>query len=755
MLAPLPYPAADRLVRVYESIPQLPTFPVTKESLLLYRHDARTIEGIAGFTREDLQLSLDDRPERMRGVQVSSNYFTVLGAIPARGRAFTWNEERTDADVVVISDAVWRDRLHSDPSIVGRPLRLSGRLFTVIGVMPARFEHVGGSYRSFPQGETVDVWWPLGLENASKERGSHYINAVARLKPNVSAIQAQEELSALSARNSAGSDGTVWAVRTVPLLQDVVGTASDGIRLLMATAALVMLITCANVSSLLLARATSRRRERAVRFALGAGRGRLARQALTEAFVLAVPGTLAGTLVAVGGVGFLRAVLPLDFPRLHNIHIDWTVLAFSAVVASVSAALFGLLPAWHEATDDARPALHDSGIRVGASRRTTRLRNTLVIGEIALASALLITAGLLTRSFVKLRQAEAGFRPSGALTATISLPPSRYPTPKDSVRFLNAFSAGLKTLPGVTAAGIGSDLPWTGYDENTGFELIGRKTPDDASMRYHSAAPGYFEALGIPLLDGRSIEDRDTADSASVIVVNRAFQTTYLPHESAVGRQIALWGSKPTIVGVVGDVKDTPADRAAIPAFWWPVTQNPFPTMSLVVRTGGDPAALGAEVRGLLHGLDPELPLADVLTLDDIALAANGQRRFLLAMIGLFSAAAILLAMVGAYGVLTWTVQQRSREMGIRVALGAQRSQVLSLVVGQGLWLGVGGLISGLLVALAAGSVLQRLLYGVSPRDLSTFVTVALVMLVLSAVAAFGPAWAATRANPVEALRAD
>jgi predicted permease len=754
LLAPLPYPEPGRLVRVYESSPQFPTFPVRKYSLLFYRHDNRTLEGIAGFTREDLQLSLEDRPERLRGLQVSSNYFTVLGAAPAKGRGFTWAEERENADVAVISDAVWQARFHADPTVIGRQVRFSGRLFTVVGIMPRGFEHVGGSYRSFPQGQTVDVWWPLPLDHtlADSERNSHYVNAVARLKPGVTAAQAQSDLAGLSARNRLGDD-SVWDVRTVPLLQDVVGPSTDGIRLLMMSAALVMVITCANVSSVLLARATARRKERAVRFALGAARARLARQSLTESFVLAIPGAMGGVLVALAGVGILRAVLPKDFPRIQNIHVDWTVLAFSASIACLSAALFGLLPAWHEATDDARPALHDGGVRAGASRRTTRLRNLLVIGEIALASALLVTAGLLGRSFVKLRQANAGFNPSGALTATVSLAGPRYKDETRAAGFFEALTGGLRALPGVTAAGGGSDLPWTGYDENTGFELIGRATPGDASARYHVATPGYFTALGMPLLDGRLIDTRDAKNAPNVVVINETFAKTYFPSRNATGQQIQIWGKPRTIVGVVGDVKDTPADSVAVSAFWYPYSQMPFPTLTLVVRTDRDPLAITSDIRSLLRSLDPELPLAEVQTLDDIAAAANAQRWFLLAMIGLFTAAAIVLALIGSYGVLSWTVRQRSRELGIRVALGARRQQVLSLVVRQGVQLGVAGLIVGLVSALGSAQTLQALLYGVSARDGLTFAAAGVVMLALSAAAALVPALTATRTNPMEALR--
>ncbi len=752
LLAPLPYPASEHLVRIYESTPGTPTFPVTPYSLLVYRHENRTLAGIAGFTREDLQLAIDDRPERLRGLQVSSNYFDVLGVRPAIGRTFTWAEERANANVAIVSHAVWRDRFHADRGILGRQVRLSGTEFTIVGVMPSEFEHVGGTYRSFPQGQTVDVWWTLPLDQAFGDRYSHYVNAVARLKPGATAQQAGSDLSAIRARIKAPGDSD-WAARPIPLLQDVVGPSTESIRLLMLAAGLVMLITCANVSSLLLSRATSRRRERAVRFALGAGRSRLVRQSLTESLALTLPGGVAGAALAIAGVTVLRLILPQDFPRLHNVRIDWMVLAFSIAIACVAAAIFGLLPAWHEATDDVRPALHDASTRSSASRRTTRVRNLLVVGEIALASALLVAAGLLARSFVTLQRADAGFEPSGVLTASISLPRVRYNDPAVGARFFQSLLADVRRVPGVTAAGAGTDLPWTGYDENGDFSVVGRANANDGSGRYHAAMPGYFEGLHVPLVDGRLFDDRDQRDTAKVLVVNRALVAKYFPDAHAVGHVAEAFGEKRTIVGVVGDVKDTPSDIAAVPAYWFPYSQVAFPTMSLVIRTSSDPASLVGPVRQLLRARDPELALAQVETLDDIARAANGQRRFLLAIIALFTGAALVLAIVGAYGVLTWTVRQRRRELGIRVALGAERKHVLSLVVGQGLRLGLFGLAAGLVIALAAGGILQTLLYGVSARDFFTFGIAGVAMLVLSAGAALGPAWLATRTNPVEVLR--
>jgi predicted permease len=751
LLDPLPYPESDRLVRVYESSPRFPLFPVGPHGLLAYRHENRTLDGFAGYTGEDLHLAMESRPERLRGLQVSSNYFQVLRVLPAFGRAFTWAEEREDANVVILSDALWRSRFHGDPAVVGRAVRLSGRLFTIVGVMPAGFQHVGGTYRSPAQGETVDVWWPLPLERASERKGWHYINAVARLKPDVTAAQAQADLAAVSAHTHDAENP--WDIRTVPLLSDVVGRSSDAMRLLTVAVGLLMLIACANVSSLLLARATARQRERAVRFALGASRWRLLRQSLVESLVLSVPGAVGGALVAFAGVGLLVALLPQDFPRLHNVRVDSTVLAFATLLSGMSVLLFGLLPAWQQASDVVHPMLHDANARTSATHRTVRLRNLLVVCEIALASALLIGAGLLARSFVKLGRAPAGFESGHVLTCLLVLPDPANAPPETSARFFSQVVAAVRALPGVVAAGAGTALPWTGYDENTGFQIVGRPQRDEPNARFHMATPGYFEALRIPLRAGRLIDGRDTADAPNVVVVNEALAAKYFAGENPLGRVLDLWGAPRTIVGVVGDVKDAPTSAAAVPAFWWPQEQMSRPAMSLVVRTNRESLGLVPDIRRIVARLDPELPLTDIRTLDDIVAAANAQRRFVLAMTVLFAGAALLLAAVGAYGVLAWTVRQRTRELGVRVALGARRQDVLLLVLRHGGRLAAIGIAVGAAAALASGRVLQALLYGVSPRDAATFAAAASAMLVIACLASLGPAWAATRADPVEALR--
>jgi predicted permease len=758
MLSPLPYPAPERLVRVYQSSEQFPAFPLSPFSYLAYARQSRAFEGIAVYTGEDLQLAEGDRPERLSAQVVSASYFGVLGVQPIVGRVFTAADERDGADVVVISEALWRRRFGADRGIAGRRVRLSGRTFTVLGVLPAGFEHAGGTYRTTAQGETVDAWWPVPLEKAYDRRSWHYLNAVGRLRPGVTPAQAVEELDRIEqSLHLEAMGGTRWRIRVLPLSDDVVGTSRDGLVLLVAAVGLLMVIACANVSSLLLARATARSRERAVRFALGASRGRLARQALTEAAVLLVPAAIGGAGLAWAGTRALHVLLPPDFPRLHNVHVDGAVLLFCVGLSALALVLFGWVPTWRGAEAPGTSGLHDGGPRTSAGRGTTRVRQALVVAEIALASALLVASGLLVQSFVRLQRATPGFTPDRAVSAVLALPEARYEERDDVARFYASLLRDIQALPNVTAAGVGTDIPWTGYDENTGFEIVGRKEEEpEPSARFHAASPGYFEAVGMAVEMGRAMTDRDTADAPKVVVVNRAFARKYLAGGPVLDRVVGLWDATWTIVGVVSDVKDQPADAEAVPAFWWPVAQNPFRSVTLVVRTAtDDPLAIVPDLRRALARLDPQLPLAEVRTLETVAANANAQRRFLLAVTLLFAIVALSLASLGAYGVLSWTVRQRTRELGIRMALGADRATVLRLVLAQGVWLAVAGLGAGLLVALMAGQAFARLLYGLSPHDGTTFAGAGAVMLTTSALATLGPALAATRTSPMEALRED
>jgi predicted permease len=755
ILDPLPYRDPAALVRVFTSRGNVPSFPVTPWGFTEYRRSARSVD-VAVYTRQDLQLAADNRPERLRSLRISAEYFRVVGMSPSLGRAFTRAEERNDSRVVVISDRLWRDRFGADRGVIGRSTRIDAQPFTIVGVMPPDFQHVGGSYRSLPHGATVDAWWPVDLSNAKNERGSHYLNGIGRLRPGYTTSQAAGELDRIEvAAYPDVADRDRWHVRAVNLRDEIVGSAGRGLSLLMWAVGIVMLVACVNVAGLLLARGTARRRELAVRFALGANRARLIRQALTESAVLMLPGAVLGALLAVVGVRVLVAVLPPDFPRLQNVRIDLAVLAFTAILSSVAVLVFGLFPALQQASDDVRPALHE-GARAGTGRQAVRARGALVAAEVALASMLLVCAGLLLRSFTAIQSSPAGFVAENVLTFQIALPTARYKEEVDRAQMIARLVDELRHTSGVVSAGAASDLPWTGYDENSSFVVVGRPAVpgEDLGGRYHVATDGFFETIRTPLIEGRLFTPDDRGTSPEVVVVNRSLVKSCLDGRG-VGRVLDLWGKKRTIVGVVEDVKDTPADTAAVPAFWFPYPQMTFPLVYVTVRTTGDPAMFSNTVRQIVRGLDPELPVAELQPLTDVADAINAERRFLLVIVGLFAAAALLLAGVGAYGVLSWTVQQRSRELGIRVALGAQRAQLLTMVLGQGVRLGAVGLAAGLVAALALGRILGAALYGVTAHDPFTFGFVAVMILGVALIAALVPALQATRTSPAEAIRVD
>ena len=755
ILDPLPYPNPSALIRVFTTRGNVPSFPVTPWSFTQYRRGARSVD-VAVYTRRDLQLAADNRPERLRSLRVSAEYFRVIGMSPSLGRSFTRAEERDDSRVVVISDRLWRDRFGADPGVIGHVARIDAQPFTIVGVMPPGFQHVGGSYRSLPHGETVDAWWPVDLSNAKDERGSHYLNAIGRLRPGYTASQAAGELDRIEAAAFPDvQDRDRWHLRAVNLRDEIVGSAGRGLSLLMSAVGIVMLVACVNVAGLLLARGTARRRELALRFALGANRARLIRQALTESAVLMLPGAAMGALLAVAGVRVLVAVLPPDFPRLQNVRIDVAVLAFTGILSALAVLVFGLFPALQQASDDVAPALHE-GARTGTGRQAVRARGALVAAEVALASMLLVCAGLLLRSFEAIQATPAGFVAENVLTFQIALPTARYKEEVDRAGMIAHLMDELRHTSGVVSAGAASDLPWTGYDENTSFDVVGRPAVpgEDLGARYHVATDGFFNTIRTPLVEGRLFTPEDRGTTPEVLVVNRSLVKCCLDGRG-VGRVLDVWGKKRTIVGVVEDVKDTPADTAAVAALWFPYAQMTFPLVDVTVRTTGDPVAFSNAVRQIVHRLDSELPVAELQPLTDVADAVNAERRFLLVIVALFASSALLLAAVGAYGVLSWTVQQRSREIGIRVALGAQRAQLLGMVLGQGLRLSAAGLAAGLLAALAVGRVIGTALYGVTAHDPITFGSVALTTLAVAVVAALVPAVQATQTNPIEAIRTD
>jgi predicted permease len=760
LISPLPYPEPERLVRLFEEAATTPHFPVAPLDFRDYRAELQTFDGTAAYVRGDLQLGDAARPEHLRGMQVSAGFFKVLGYQPLLGRDFEKDDElQGRTDVVVLSHGLWVRRFGADASAIGRTVRLSGKSFRIVGVLPAGFQHVGGSYRTYGHGEAVDIWSVLAVpreENPSM-RFSHYFNVVGRVRAGVTRGEMDEDLkrTGRSVAKRYPNPNSPWSPTAVPLKQEIVGTAESTLLVLAGAASAVLLLACVNVAGLLLGRASSRSREIGVRAALGATRWRLARQMLIESVVLAAAGGIAGIALAYGAIAALARFGPSDLPRLQAIAINGQVLGYTVDAIVFCAVAFGFAPAWRLARAGVSEALRDGGRTVagGAHQRTRRL---LVAAEVALAFVLVVSSGLLLRSFSRMMNADPGFDPRSAITIAVDLPPARYDRAAAAAFFQRA-AARVRALPGTAAVAFSSDLPWTGYDENTGFSIAGRQFPahEGPEARYHFITDGYTAATGTPLVAGRDLIPADGRDDPLVVLINESAARKYWPGvDAAIGARVNLWGRERTVAGVIGDVRDMPWHAETAPAVYFPQPQEwPPQPMFLIARTQVDPSAMVESIRGAFREIDPELPLANIRPLEAVAGAAIATRRLTLWLVALFGFTAVVLAVVGVYGVVAQAVAQRTHEFGIRQALGATRGDILRLVLIGGATMMGAGLVSGLALAAVSTRLLGSLLYGVTPSDPLTFVAVAGILASASAGAAYLPARRATRVSAAVALR--
>lgn len=766
LIKSLPYRQPDRLVRVFFTGPAYPKFPLNPFDFRDFRARSKSFDGLAAFTRADLQLSGSGRPVRLHGFRITSGYFRVLGLTPELGREFDAKAEIPgNGQQVILSDRIWRERFAAAPDILGRKITLDEQPYTVVGVMPPGTAHPGNEYQPLAYGEDVDAWSPFTFEGDPARRGSHFMEVIGRLKPGATIAQANAELNTLLTQigNEHGGYGD-WKMLVVSLNDEVVGATRPLLLVLLGAVAMVLLIACANAANLMLTRAAARQREIAVRMALGAPRARVVRQLLTESLLIASVGGLLGLVMAVAGVHLLVAFLPANFPRAHDIHVSAPVFLFTLLVSVGTGILFGLAPALQASRTDPREGLHSGSRSTTAGGRQTRLRNTLVISEVSLACVLLIGAGLMLRSFLNLLRLNPGFQADHVITAMLSLPHERYNTPLQTLQFIQQLPENVRALPGVESAGLGSDIPWTGYDDNAGFNIEGKQPPphQDFHGRYHMATPEYFRSLGIPLIGGRFFTDSDNANAPLVVIVNQAMAELYWPGENAVGKRITFEDHPKEkdwlrIVGVVGSVKDQPNSPGAEPAFWWPFLQSPVGQFNLllVVRTNADPQLLTNAIRQQVARLDPALAVADIRTMDQIVTASVSTPRFAFFLVGLFGALAIILAAIGTYGVIAYSVSQRTAEFGLRMALGAQRFDVLRLVLLQAGKLVLAGTAAGILLALVLAQALRSLIYHVSPADPLTFAAIGIAVVFVAILASYIPARKATQADPMAALRAE
>jgi putative ABC transport system permease protein len=771
LIRPLPYKAPESLVLLWERFPTqgLERIPVSAPEYLDYEKQATSFEKIGAFNYAAYNLTTGDVPERVSGAVVSPALFPLLGVEPIKGRVFTQEEGGQGRDdVVIISARLWERRFNSDPTIVGKKISLNGRPHTVVGIMPRKFDfplplfNVQGSrFASRP-----DIWKPIAFTNDElSARYSRSYGVIGRLRQGVSSAQAQIDTITANFRQTNPKNYpaglTEFGAKLYPLQDQVVGPMRTGLWILLGAVTLVLLIACANLTIMLLARAASREREMAIRVALGASLKRMLRQLLTESVLVSILGGAAGLLLAIWAIDLLRMIGAQTVPRLREVNLDLNVLAMTFGVAVGTGILFGLVPAVVSAKPELTEALKEGGRGSTAGAHRNRLRNALIVAETALALVLLIGAGLLVKSFVRLQNVSPGFNPHNVLTAEISLPVEKYPRDPRGLSVINFYSEverRIKNIPGVQHAAFTVVLPLSGSNTDSSFIIEGQDPkmtgayPDE---EIRDITPDYFRVLETPLLKGRFFTEADTTESPPVVIVNQAFVKKYFRDGEALGKRISRDDTNPkwaTIVGVVADIKHRGLDTEAQPEYYLPHTQGPDREMVLAVRSAQDARTLARTVQEELRNVDPDIPLSNVRTFDAVVADSVAPRRLSVVLLSAFSGIALLLASVGMYGVMSFLVVQRTHEIGVRMALGAQRSDVLRMVIGHAAkLLGVGAAI-GLPIAFFSNSALRTLLYQVGPFDLSIFLIVTLILAGVALLASYIPALRAARADPVIAL---
>jgi putative ABC transport system permease protein len=767
LLRPLPFPEAERLVMLWEVSPRSGEQNVTSRANFLgWRGQGTVFDGMAAFSDRRLNLTGAGDPEEIPVQFASPELFRVLGVEPLFGRALTPDDARPGAPAVaVLGHGVWLRRFGGDPAVIGRPVMLNGAPHTVVGVLPAGFQwHV--RQRS-GTGKPAEIWTVLEMptEEGPGTRG-RFLSVVARLKPGVSLERAEAEMKTISARleEDAPRYNKGWGAQVIPLREQFVGNVRPALLILLGAVGFVLLIACANVANLMLSRAAAREKEIAVRTALGGCRWRIVRQLLTESLLLALLGSAAGLLLAWWGIEALAAISPRELVSLQGVGINLTVLAWTLGVSLLTGIVFGLAPALEATRLNLSDTLKEGGKGGGGqSARSGRLRNALVVAEVALALVLLVSAGLLVRSFARLRQVNTGFETENVLTMVVSLPSAKYKEDQQVVAFFREATERVRSLPGVRAAGVVNYLPlYGGLGARTVFTIEGRPAPQpgremELSTHVRVADTGYFAAMGIPLLRGRHFTDYETAEARRVVLISEAMARRHFPGEDPLGKRVSVqMFEKPTpteIVGVVGDVRYDSLTDEAQPTVYFPHPDLTYPFMTLVVRTAGDPAEMTPAVRREVRAIDPEQPVADVRTMNQVMADTVGRARFNTLLLALFAGLATLLAAVGIFGVMNYSVTLRTREIGLRMALGAQPARVLALVLRQGLLLTLAGVGLGLAGALALTRLMSSLLYGVEATDPVTFAAIALLLTLVSLLACYLPARRATRIDPLTALR--
>ncbi len=755
LLRPLPYKEPDRLMLIRETkLPQFPEFSVSPGNFLDWKAQNTVFERLVAMGGSSFNLIGSGDPERLRGTLVTDGFFATFGATPQLGRDFLPEEDQPGRNfVVMLSNGFWQRRFGGDPKIVNQAITLNGQSYTVIGVMPASFRYGG---------RDVDLWTPIAFTaQQAQNHGGHYLQAVGRLKPGVSVEQARTEMVAIAGRLATQypDANTGWSVKLGPMLEFAVRDIKPALLVLLAAVAFVLLIACANVANLLLARAAGRQKEIAIRTAMGAGRWRIVRQLLTESVLLSLTGGLVGLLLAKWGMDLLLKLAPQNLPRMSDVSLDGRALAFTAAITLLTGIVFGLVPALQSSKPNLNEVMKDAGRGSTEGGRRQLIRSSLVVLEVASALVLLVGAGLMIKSFWKLQQVDPGFNPDSALTVPVTLPRRKYPEADKQAAFFKQLIENVATLPGVKAVGAGNVIPLSDDDYVLGFVIDGRAPlppGSSQSTNYYAVSADYFKAMGIPLLRGRVFTDQDTKDTTRVAVINETMAKKFFPDEDPIGKRIHVTNGPTTfreIVGIVGDVKHYGLDQTTTLQTYEPYLQRPDTYMSLVVRTTSDPTSLSSAIRNEVLKLDKEQPVSTITTLDRLVSTSIAQQKFSMLLLGVFAAVAMLLAAIGIYGVLSYAVTQRTHEIGIRMALGAGRRDVLRLVVGHGMILAGIGVALGLGAAFLLTRLMSTLLFNVNATDPMTFSVIALLLVSIALLACWIPARRATKVDPMIALR--
>jgi putative ABC transport system permease protein len=756
LLRPLAFPDPDRLVMVWENNLKkgVDQMPLSAADYLDFRNQNDVFAGIAALRPSNLTLTGVNEPERIPSAMVTASMFPMLGVTPIFGRTFLPDEDQPGKNtVVLISSSLWQRRFQSDPAIVGKALILNGQSYNVVGVMQPNFR----------LSKQVDAWIPLVIgskEAANRSVGSLVV--VGRLKPGVTYERAQTSMDVIASRLSLQypETNTDHGVKIISLHEQLTGNIRLALLLVLAAVAFVLLIACANVSNLLMARAASRQKEMAIRTALGANRGRLIRQLLTESVILSLVGGLLGLVLAYLGLHLIVATIPESIPRVQESSIDLSVLGFTFIVSLLTGTVFGLAPAMQASKTDMNESLKERsrGSMSGVAGR--RLRNLLVVSEVTLTLVLLVGAGLTIRSFTRLQDVKPGFNPDHLLTMQLTLPPSKYPEPQQQVTFYKESVERIKGVPGVQSVGLVSALPM-GASNNivTAFEIEGRApaaSGENLAANYVVVSPDYFRTMNIPIQKGSVFTESD-APAQPKAVINETMAHRYFQNQDPLGKHLMLdvppEPISAEIIGVVADVKQAGLDSEVKPVIYVSYLQAPWPAMSLVARTTREPMDMVSVVRGQLLAIDKDQPIYNVQSMEQLMADSVAQPRLTMLLLGIFAAVALILAGTGIYGVISYSVAQRTQEIGLRMAMGAQQLDILKMVVGQGMLLAVVGIVLGLFVSVGVTRLVASLLFGVSATDLTTLTFTSLLLAVVTLLACCIPARRAMRLDPIVALR--